>query len=929
MEHTLCFPHFRASSPNKPFTDDTRSKWRRTSSLAPTAAEISSATLMSPPSSLTLNDPIYTKSLSSVRQVHARILKTTDLWLSESTMDSLIQIYSDLGDFRSAAMVFFVALQFGTLSWSHLTNTFGSRDGNICRLLEIFQQLHRIGTTVFSIGIVSRALKECAEVVDFWLGFQIHAYLTKVGMENESYIRCSLMDFYAHCCSLESSDKLFEDSSHQDSILWNKFIVLNVENGRLSEALELFQKMQFWGLELDEVTVSKVLHACGRLEAVKEGKAIHGYVIRSGRFPSALVSNSLISMYSKNFLVNLARRVFEYMGGRTLVSWNSIISCCSLNGYLEEAMELFYDMVASGVKPDLVTWNCLISGYSHHGSPHHTFGFLRRMQNENLRPNSSSITSVLRSIAASGLVELGKEIHGYAIRHGHDRNVFVGTSLTDMYLKCYNLANARSVFDKMPHRNVLTWNSIIAGYAHEGLFDEALELLKQMEEGVEPDITTWNGLISGYSIHGLSSQAVVLIRQMKANGVEPNVISWTAVISGCCRRGQYDDALYYFREMQNEGVQPNSVTIATLLRACASQALLGKGRELHCLATRKALNGDIYVATALIDMYSKSGSLTKAHLVFKLLEHKNLASWNAMIMGFGAHGQGKEAISLFNQMSAAGIKSDGITFTALLSGCRHSGLVDDGWNYFDSMNKYNVTPSLEHYTCMVDLLARCGYLDEAWDFMQNMPFEPDASIWGSLLSACRTHKNVELAEMVATRLFQLEPYNSANYLLMMSIYASANRWEDAKNVRDAMNAAGVKSWAGWSWVEIDQTVHVFEIEGRPHPEIGKIYFELSQLVSEMRRVGYVPDTSCIVYNVGEEEKEKMLLTHTEKLAITYGLISTGSGTPIRVIKNTRVCNDCHMVAKYMSEITGREILVRDGVRFHHFMDGRCSCNDFW
>ncbi|THU59519.1 hypothetical protein C4D60_Mb07t02960 [Musa balbisiana] len=712
MEQTLSSRSFRPSSPCKR-SSDLRKRWRRTSSPvpqallqpSPAAVETSPAVLTFPSPSLALDDPIYSISLGSVKQVHARILKAAEPRSSKSAMDFLIQVYSKFGDFRSAVAVFFIALQSDTLSWSYLIDSFnGAGERSTRELLEIFRELHRIGITL-SVGIFRRALRNCAELVDFWLGSQIHAHVTKAGLANETYIRCSLLDFYARCCSSESADRLFEESSFtKDSILWNNFIVLNVERGKWIEALELFRMMQLVGLEADEVTVAKALHACGRLEAVKQGKAIHGHVIRSGSFLCALVSNSLISMYSKNSLVKLARRVFEYMGGRTLVSWNSIISCCSLNGFLEDALELFRDMVAFGAEPDLVTWNCLISGHSHHGSPHRTFELLRKMQEDGFQPNSSSITSVLRPVTHSG-------------------------------------------------------------YAHEGLFEEALQLMEQMEEeGEQPDLTTWNGLISGYSIHGLSKQAVVLIRQLKANGVVPNVVSWTSVISGCCRNERYEDAIYFFREMLSEGVQPNSVSVACLLRACAAMALLGKGRELHCFAARRDLDDDIFVATAHIDI----------------------------------------------------------------------------------------------------------------------------------------------------------------------IYACENRWEDVEDVRDAKNVAGVQSRGGWSWIEIDQTVHVFGVEGTPpHPDTGEIYFELYRLVSEMRRRGYVPDTSCIAHHIGEEEKEKLLLSHTEKLAMAYGLICTGEGTTIRVIKNTRVCSDCHTVAKYMSQMTGREILLRAGARFHHFRDGKCSCNDFW
>ncbi|XP_038987129.1 pentatricopeptide repeat-containing protein At4g01030, mitochondrial [Phoenix dactylifera] len=934
MEQTVSLPRFMSSSPIKPSAN---SRKRR---IAPAsqALQIPETTMEAPPPPLlslpsfpsSLHDPLCSNSLHSVKQIHARIIRTTEEWKSGSIMDRLIQMYACSKDFRSAAAVFSAALRCGALAWSYLINAFGSGGRDPSELLEIFRELHGIGV-VFGVGVLDAALRICAREMNSWLGFQIHAFLIKLGLDGESYLRCSMMDLYAGCGSVEFSDKLFEEAATKDSILWNKLVVLNVDNGMWSKSLELFHNMQFLSAKADGVTIAKVLHACGRIEALKQGKAIHGHVIRSGLSSNLSVSNSLITMYSKNSLTELARRVFESIGSRSLVSWNSLISCCSLNGLLDDAKELFGNMISSGIEPDLVTWNALISGHSHHGSIGEVFELFRRMQKEGLKPNSSSITSVLRTISDFGLLEHGKQIHGCVMRNWLESNVYVGTSLIDMYMKCLRVTDARRVFDTMKHKNVLTWNSLVSGYAQNGLLDEALELVKKMEgEGTRPNLTTWNGLISGYSMKGMSSQAMILIRQLKANGIKTNVISWTALISGCCQNGQYEDSMYFFAEMQDEGIEPNLVTIASLLRACAALALLKKGAELHCFATRKGFDADVVVATALVGMYSKSGSLLHARRIFKKIQNKNLASWNAMINGFAAYGRGGEAISLFDEMCMTGIRPDGITFTALLSGCRHSGLISEGWKYFDDMkNCYKVTPTLEHYTCMVDLLARGGYLDEAWDFIQDMPLEPDASVWGALLGGCRTYRNVDLAEIAAKNLFKLEPYNSANYLLMISVYAYENRWEDAENVRDAMHAVGVKSRAGWSWIQINQTVHVFEVDGRPHPDIGEIYFELYQLISEMRRLGYVPDTSCIVQNVAEDEKEKLLRSHTEKLAITYGLINTDKSTPIRVIKNTRVCNDCHMVAKYMSRISTREIFLRDGVRFHHFVDGQCSCNDYW
>lgn len=828
-------------------------------------------------------------------------------------------------------MLFSAGLDDGSLSPTQFTRAFDGGRGNSSDLLKLFKELHRTGI-VSNVEVLIAVLKMSGELGNWWLGLQIHALLAKSGLDDaEALLKCSLMDFYADCESMESTEELLAEAQTKCFLLWNKAVKLNAEKESWPKARDLFRKMQSLSVKADEVTIAKVVNACGRAEALALGKEMHGHVIRSGLSSNLLVSNSLITMYYKNSLIESARRVFESIPSPNLVSWNSMISCFSLNGFLDDAMELFDDMVSSGMEPDLVTWNCLVSGHSLHGCSSEIFELFRTMQAKGLKPNSSTITSVLRTVSESHSIEAGKEIHGYVMRHGLDCNVYVGTSLVDMYLKCCSLADARRLFDSMKHRNVVTWNSVISGYAYAGFLDEALELLKKMEnEGLHPNLTTWNGLISGYSMKGQSRQALVLIRQLKAIGLKPNVVSWTALISGSCQNEQYEDSLYYLTEMQKEGIEPNSATLASVLRACASLALLSKGAELHCFATRKGLDKDVYVATALIDMYSKSGSLQNARQVFDKKRNKNLPSWNAMIMGLAAYGQAKETSILFSEMCRLGVKPDGITFTALLSSCRHSGMISEGWKYFDEMEDvYGVTPRLEHYTSMVDLLARGGYLDEALDFLQDMPFEPDSSLWGAVLGGCRTHRNIKIAEIAAAYLFELEPHNSANYLLMMNLYADENRWEDVKSMRIAMNALGLKSKAGWSWIQIGQAVHVFSVEGKQHPNIGEIYFELYQLVSELRRLGYVPDTSCVAHNVKEEEKVKLLMDHTEKLAITYALISTSETMAIRVIKNTRVCNDCHMMAKYVSESTGREIYLRDGNRFHHFRGGKCSCNDYW
>ncbi|XVE73730.1 hypothetical protein DITRI_Ditri11bG0141900 [Diplodiscus trichospermus] len=868
-------------------------------------------------------------SLESVKILHARLLKMCNNWSSDSIAKTLISSYLKFGDFRAATVVFFMGFARNYVFWSSFLDELHSCGGQTCEILEVFGELYGKGV-VFDRKVLTLVLKMCASFMDSWLGLQIHAYLIKKGFDLDVYLKCALMNFYGRCWDLESANQVFIESAEKEALAWNEAIMINLRNKRWENAMELFRKMQFSFAKANGSTIAKMLQGCSKVGALGEGKQIHGYVLNFALESDLSVCNSLINMYSRNNRLELATRVFDLMEDRNLSSWNSIISSYAARGYLNDAWDLLKEMESSHMKPDIVTWNCLLSGHALHGSHKAVLAIVRKMHLAGYRPNSSSVTSILQAVTELGILNFGREIHGYVIRNGLDYDVYVVTSLLDMYVKHDCLGKAQAVFNNMNNRNIVAWNTLVSGYSFKGLFEDARKLMNGMEkEGLTPDLVTWNGLISGYSMGGRSSEALALIHQIKNSGMSPNVVSWTALISGSSQNGNFRESLQFFRQMQQEGIRPNSVTISSLIRNCGGLSLLQKGKEIHCFSIKNGSTEDVFVATALIDMYSKSGNLGAAYEVFKRIENRTLASWNCLMMGLAIYGHGKEVVSLFEEMLGAGIQPDAITFTAVLSGCKNSGLVDKGWEYFDGMSSdYTIIPTIEHYSCMVDLLGKAGYLDEAWDFIQSMPLKPDATIWGALLGSCHIHKNIQLAEIAAKKLFELEPYNSANYVLMMNLYAMSDRWEDVEHIKDLMRDLGVKNGQVWSWIQIDQIIHIFSAEEN-HPDEGEIYFELYHLVSEMKKLGYKPDVNCVYQNIDDSEKEKVLLGHTEKLAITYGLIKSRSDTPIRVIKNTRICPDCHTAAKYMSLVKNREIFLKDGSRFHHFSEGKCSCNDCW
>jgi pentatricopeptide repeat protein len=646
---------------------------------------------------------------------------------------------------------------------------------------------------------------------------------------------------------------------------WNAMITGYVQNGYYDEALELFCQMQQEAMKVNAVTLTSVLPACARLGALQYAKEIHGCVILNAFESDVFVSNALIDIYAKCGRMNDACLVFEKMFQRDVVSWTVIIAGFVQNGNNDKALEFLLKMQLEGIIPNVISWTTMIDGCAQNGQCDDAMKLFDLMQVAGVKPDA------------------------------------------------------------------VAWNTVISRYAQSGHCDESLRLLSQMQAaGIQPDVITWNALITGYAHNGHGDDALKLITQMQLAGVKSDVITWNGMIAGYARNGHGDEAVQLFSQMQLASVKPNSATISSVLPAFAFLAALQQGKEIHGYVTRNGFESEVFVRNALIDMYAKCGNLKAAKQVFIDTSQRDVVSWNAMIVGYALHGHGKDALQFFKQMQKEGIYPDRVTFIGVLSGCNHAGLVDEGRQYFDCMSgEYQIIPSMEHYACIVDLLGRAGHLDEAHALINKMPFQPNATVWGSLLGACRIHRNVELGEHVAKHLFELEPENAGNYVLMSNIYAAAARWVDAAQMRKMMKDREVKKLPGCSWIHVNRRVHVFSVGGKLHSQMEEIIEMLKTLSLQMKKAGYVAKTSFVLHDVEEEEKEHVLCGHSERLAIAFGLISTCPATTIRVIKNLRVCGDCHIATKFISKIVDREIIVRDSNRFHHFKDGLCSCNDYW
>lgn len=415
-----------------------------------------------------------------------------------------------------------------------------------------------------------------------------------------------------------------------------------------------------------------------------------------------------------------------------------------------------------------------------------------------------------------------------------------------------------------------------------------------------------------------------------------SVVLWNAAISGFIKNGCSKNALELFDQMlQIKGgeleVKPDAITVVSVLAACADLGALDVGEWIHDYAIKNGIGLDVFVGTALVDMYAKCGSIELARKVFNDMTERNVLSWTVMIRGLAMCGHGNDALMLFSKMVEEGVRPDSVTFVGVLSACSHSGLVDEGQRIFTSMTRdFGVLPKAEHYSCMVDLFSRAGLLNEALEFIQTMPIKPQAALWGSLLSACRQNpKDVELAEFVASQLMEIEPDNDATYVLLSNIYAYNNMWDDVAKLRRWMKDRGIRKTPGCSFIEVNGVVYEFIVGDKSHPRTEEVYGMMEEMELRLEELGYVMDTSEVLLDIDEDEKRSALLLHSEKLALAFGLISTHSPATIRIVKNLRVCSDCHTVMKHISKVFNREIVLRDRNRFHRFKDGLCSCADFW
>ncbi|CAI0380237.1 unnamed protein product [Linum tenue] len=581
-----------------------------------------------------------------------------------------------------------------------------------------------------------------------------------------------------------------------------------------------------------------------------------------------------------------------------------------------------------------------------------------------IAPAVSTESQFVPLIHASKVVLHLRQIHAQILLQGFSWSSLLATQLVSASSLRNAIDYSISVFSQYHPKNVFLFNALIRGLVKNARFEVALShfvlmlrsdarpdrmtypfVLKSTAQlflrrlagelhcmifktGVELDSFVENSLINGFLAAGLLDKAKAAFDQMP----EKNVVTWTTMVNGFSQNGDNEKALSVFSRMLEENVRPNDFTVVSALSACAKIGAVEAGLRIHKYIKDNRFRLNAAIGTALVDMYAKCGNIESASQVFSETKERDILTWSVMIWGWALHGRFQQAVQCSKQMLRSGIKPDEVVFLALLTACTHAGQVDLGLNIFDSMRlDYQIDPSMKHYSLIVDLLGRAGRLNEALKFIEEMPINPDLVIWGTLFCACRAHKNVEIAEFAVTKLLELEPKHPGSYVFLSNAYAAVGRWEDAERVRSSMQDKGVGKGPGWSHVEVDGQVHRFVAgDNAHHKDANEIHQKLEEIMSGARKQGYMPGTEWVLHNIEEEEKEDALGSHSEKLALAFALIQTSPKTaPIRIVKNLRICGDCHSLMKYASIMSQREIIVRDIKRFHHFKDGTCSCGDYW
>lgn len=649
---------------------------------------------------------------------------------------------------------------------------------------------------------LSCAIAACTRLQELDIGRGIHGRGIKLGYDESSYISVanSLISLYSRCGEIEAADTVFRGIFRKDVISWNSMIDGFASNGMILETFNLLLEMQFKGsFQPDTITVVTVIGLCAELTLLREGRSVHGFIVRRSMGLDLSVVNSLMDLYMKCNNVKAAEQLFNTMAFKDLVSWNTVISGYSQNEHSREAQILFKELL-------------LLPSYC----------------------SLSTVLAILPSCHSHSSLQFGKSIHCWQLKLGFSGNNLAINSLMSMYVNCGDLKSSFLLFSAISATaDTACWNTIISGCMQNGHFWKALQVFNFMrkESHVSHDsITTFNVLsacgnlglvLEGKLLHGLSFktlegadiriQNALITMYGRFGEIESaklvfnffsnrNLCSWNCMISALSHNKDGKAALECFSTLSFE---PDEITISSVLSACTQLGLMRHGKQIHAYVFRFGFQRNSFISAALVDMYSNCGRLDMAIEIFQNFPEKSIAAWNSMISAFGFHNNGQKAIQVFHEMIKSGTSPTKSTFINLLSTCSHLGLVDEGkWYYSHMSDDFGVEPETEHHVCVVDMLGRSGRLNEAYEFIERMETKPEPGVWGALLSACNYHGDLEMGREVAEILFTLEPENAGYYVSMFNMYVSAGRWSDAAELRRVIQEKGLKKPLGYSLIDV-------------------------------------------------------------------------------------------------------------------------------
>lgn len=775
--------------------------------------------------------------LQQGRQVHAQFIVNG---ISNNAVlgATILGMYVLSGKFINAGNMFFRLDLRTSMPWNRMIRVFVKMGWFRFALLFYFKML--------SCGILPdnhtfpSVMKACSGLNNVGLGKLVHDAIRLTGCEFDMFVGSSLVKFYAENHCIDEARCLFDKMSQKDCVLWNVMLNAYVMCGEFDNAIRAFKEMRSSETKPNPVTFACVLSVCAAEGMVDFGTQVHGFALSCGLEFESSVANTLLAMYSKCGQLFDAWKLFELMPHIDLVSWNGMIAGHVQNGLRDEALDLFREMIFSGVKPDAITFS-----------------------------------SFLPSIAESASLKLGKEIHGYIIRNGVPLDAFLKSALIDIYFKCRDVKMACKTFNQCTVVDIVMCTAMISGYVLNRMNTDAVEMFRWLlEEKMVPNTVTLSsilpacadmaalklgkelhgkiikngldgkchvgsGIIDMYAKCGKLDLAYKFFRRMS----EKDVVCWNSMITSCSQNGKSEEAIGLFRQMAVEGMKHDCVSVSAALSSCADLPALHYGKEIHGCMIKGSCHSDRIAESVLIDMYAKCGNLDFARTVFDMMQGKQEAGWNSIIAAYGSHGRLEDSLTLFHEMLENKIKPDHVTFLAIISACGHAGRVDAGIHYFHCMtDEYGIPACMEHYACIVDLYARAGRLNEAFETIKSMPFAPDAGVWGTLLGACRVHGNVELAVVASRHLFDLDPQNSGYYVLLSNIHADAGQWGNVLKIRRLMKERGVQKVPGYSWIEVNNTTHIFVAADESHPESEQIYSLLKILLLDLKKEGYSPQS---------------------------------------------------------------------------------------